>query len=398
MKIQVREKNSNTLTNATSGGMTMPPSVLSNKSFGQPVKPIKKQGRLLNNLFVRLSTQDKILLIKRLGILLKGGVPLLKALYMLEEQASSKATANILATLVKDVENGQYLSVSLAKYKYCFDNFSLNIIQVGEISGSLHENLGYLAEELKKKQALKRKVIGALVYPIFIMGATFGITGLLTIYVFPKILPVFQSLKFPLPWTTRTLIFISSLLINHWLVILLLGLVLIVLIYLALKIETIKYWYDRQLFRIPILGKLLQDYHLANFCRTVGILLKSDVLIIEAANIAAEAATNLAYKDQFAKISGNLSKGAKMSGQMSDNPKLFPPIIRQMVSVGENTGRLSDSLLYLSDIFEDEINELVQNLSSVIEPILMILMGIMVGFVAISIITPIYGITQNLRP
>ena len=162
-------------------------------------------------LFFRLSSQEQMMFAKRLAILLKAGVPILGALKMLKKQTSSKTSLFVVDDLVKGVENGQFLHLRLGRFRKFFGDFAVNIIKVGEVSGTLHENLGYLAEEIKKQRDLKRKVFSAMVYPIFIIIATLGITALLTVYVFPKILPILTTFSTQLPLSTRALIFISSL-------------------------------------------------------------------------------------------------------------------------------------------------------------------------------------------
>ncbi|MBI4050594.1 MAG: type II secretion system F family protein [Candidatus Doudnabacteria bacterium] len=352
----------------------------------------------MNKLFLSLSIQDKILFAKRLSILIKAGVPLLECLQMMHKQASTRSTRKILEVLKADVESGQYLSASMTKFKKIFGDFAVNIIRVGEVSGTLYENLHYLAEELKKKQALRRKVVNALVYPIFIIIATFGITGLLTIYVFPKVLPIFSSLNFPLPWTTKVLIFISNLFLHYgfWILGGLVGLVAV--FFFLMRNKKFKLFFDRTILRIPLVGRISQGYNMANLCRTFGLLLKSDVMIVEAAKITANSLNNLAYRKELHAIGENITKGETVSAHMHRKSKLFPAILSQMVTVGESTGNLSDTLIYLSDLYESEVDDLTKNLSSVLEPALMAFMGIIVGFIAISIITPIYEVTQYLKP
>ncbi len=346
--------------------------------------------------FLRLSAKEKIMIVKRLSILLKSGMPILKCVNLLKSQAGSKSTAQILEVLAKDVENGQYLHVSLERFRKIFGAFALNLIRIGELSGTLQENLNYLAEELQKQQALRRKVIGALVYPIFIVFATFGITGMLTFYVFPKILPVFQSFKFQLPWTTRVLIFVSSFMLNHGLAILLALVVLVFAVFVAMRQPKIRLWVDRQILRLPLFGQMFLSYHLVSFTRTLGILLKGEALIVEAVRITADTSTSTVYRREFNIMSEKLTHGEKLSEHLATNPKLFPPAFTQMISVGETAGNLSDTLLFLAEMYEAELEEITKNMSSLIEPVLMIFMGVLVGFIALSIITPIYSLTQSL--
>ncbi len=345
----------------------------------------------------KLSTQEQISFAKRLSMLLNADIPLLSALAMMEKQTTSKATKQIMGRLHNQVEHGQSLSHSLSSYQKSFGAFAINLIHVGEVSGTLNKNLNYLAQELKKKQELKRRVIGALVYPLFIVFATIGITVLLTAYVFPKILPVFQSFKFKLPWTTRFLIAATYAMQHYWLLMILSLIFLIVASIILLKRPRIRLWLDKNMLRIPVLGPLFKNYHTANFSRTLGLLLASGVAIVESLRIVSVTMSNAAYRKIFNEIAEQVEHGEKITAVMEQHSLLFPDVVTQMAMVGEASGNLSASLLFLAEMHDDELNNLTKNLSTSIEPILMIFMGILVGFIAISIITPIYAITQNLH-
>lgn len=322
----------------------------------------------------------------------------MESLRMLEAQAATKPVKYVMQSLVESVERGQSLSSGLKKFPKIFKEFTVNVVQVGEVSGTLQENLNYLADELAKGQALRRKLIGSLVYPCVIVVATLLITGGLTIFVFPKILPIFKSFNFPLPWTTRVLIFVSGIILHYWYLIILAAVAVIVAFGLLMRNRKIKFVVHRGVLFVPILGKLLQSYYMANLCRTLGVLLKSDVRIVRAITITSDSITNLAYKYELKEITEKVVKGEKMSTHMETSKRLFPPILSQMVTVGERTGNLSASFMFLAELYESEVDELTKNLSTVLEPLLMIFMGLLVGFVAISIITPIYGVTQYLSP
>jgi len=345
-----------------------------------------------------LSLHDQILFVRRLAILLKAGVPIFESLRMMKKHMSSRSALILVDELTVGVERGQFLHVSLEKHRRHLGDFALNIIRIGEISGMLPENLSYLADELEKKRRLHNKVRGALVYPAIIVVATIGIVIMLTVYIFPKVLPILRGFKGELPFTTRTLIFVSDLLTNQGFLIA--GVLLGVAVALALlsRIRKVRFFLDWSILKIPILGNLFQYYHIVNFCRTLGLLLKSDVRIMEASLITAETSTNFVYRKSLTELAETVKKGGKMSLYLEGREHLYPPMVSQMITVGEVSGKLSDSLLYLADIYENEIDELTKNLSSTIEPLLMVVMGLIVGFVAISIITPIYQLTQNLRP
>lgn len=336
------------------------------------------------------------MLSRHLAIMIKAGMPLLNSINLLQKQTKSKFLSKILADVSKDVSNGQFLSKSLEKYKNVFGELFINIIRVGETSGILPENLNYLSDELKKKSEIRRKVLGALIYPIIIVMATLGITLLLTVFIFPKILPVFASLKVNLPLSTKILIAASNLLTQNGLLIFGILIVLMIVFAVLLRIKRVKFYYHKLIHYLPLVGRMSRDVNIANFTRTLGLLLKSGVKIVEAVNITSDTLTNLVYKKELQLAASQIQKGESISKYLSARPALFPPMLVNMISVGENTGNLSETLIYLADFYTSEIDEITKNLSNVLEPALMVVMGALVGFVAISIITPIYEITQTV--
>ncbi len=354
-------------------------------------------GTVKKPLRLKFSIKEQILFTKRLAVLIQAGVPILKALTIMTNQTTAKGPSYILSNVLDEVEQGTFLSTGMEKFKKIFSEFTVNIIRVGEVSGTLHENLEYLSEEMRKKLELKRKITSAFVYPIFIVVATMGITIFLTGYIFPKIIPVFSSFHVKLPWATRVLIAISNFVQHGWIFIIVGFFGLIAGIILLLRLPKIRMWFDTVLIRVPLIGALFKNYYLANSCRTFSVLLKADVKIVEACTIVSSITANRAYKKRFMRMSDHVLKGEKVSDFLAESPELFPTIMTQMVIVGEEAGNLSGSLEYLSRMYEDELNDLSKNLTTIIEPVLMIFMGLIVGFVAISMITPIYSITQSLH-
>ena len=361
-------------------------------------KPKPFENFFKNFRFGKLSITDQAFFAKRLSFLINAGVSLLEGLHMIREQTISKSYARVLDTVITDVSGGRSLSQSLSKFKNAFGDFAVSIISVGEQTGALSENLAYLAEELKKRQILRKKIVSALVYPIFITLATIGITSLLIVFIFPKIMPIFMSLNVALPLTTRILIFVSNFLANYglWL---LLGSVLTVigLRILFKKSEKFHFFYDKLSLKIPVIGPMIQNYNLANVSRTLSLLLNGGMTLGEALPITARSTANFVYRYELDKLAEVEDRGDKISSHMKNYRKLFPDMLSQIISVGERSGNLSETLTYLSDMYESEVEESTKNLSSLIEPVLMVIMGVMVGFVAISIITPIYSITQGLQ-
>ncbi len=347
---------------------------------------------------MRLSLKEHIQFIKQLAVLLRAGVPILASLRMVKEQSKSKTMIAIMDAVIKDVENGQYLAGALKKFKKIFGELTINIIAIGEMSGNLSNNLDHLALTLKKKQALHRKIIGASVYPIFIVIATLVIAIVLTVFIFPKILPVFKSLNYDLPWTTKFLIFVNLALRNYGAliaVLLALGMVGFTLLW---EIKSFRFWFQTLLLRTPFLGRVMQTYNSTGIFRTLGLLLNSGVTVVQSFQIVSETTLNLVYKKELTVIAENIMKGESISANMNKNSAVFPLAAAQMIAVAETTGKLSETFSYLANVYEEELDETTKNLSTMVEPMLLVFMGVLVGFIAISIITPIYGITQHLSP
>ena len=352
-----------------------------------------------NASFIYFSAKEQTFFAKRMSFLVKAGVPLVECLHIIRAQTKSTTKKRVFESVIADVSSGQYLSSSLAKFKRLFGDFAINLIRVGEESGILSQNLAYLADELQKKHELQRKVIGTLVYPLFITVATLGFTALLTAYIFPKLMPIFTSLHVDLPLTTRALIAVSAYL-RDWGVYTVLGIVAAVVAAFVIRnrFERVRMWGDRLLLRIPLAGSVVRAYNLTNFCRTLGLLLRSGLTLTSALQITGETTKNRVYRAFCTRLSAQVMRGEPISRGLGERPDLYPDILTHMVAIGERTGNLSTTLTYLGEMYEDEVDGLAKGLSSSIEPVLMVVMGLIVGLIAVSIITPIYSITQHLSP
>ncbi len=345
----------------------------------------------------RLTMQEQALFARRLSLLSKAGVPLLESINILKKQTKG-SSRKMFDQITNDLANGQFLSKSLMRYRNVFGDFAINIIRVGETSGMLSDNLKYLSEEIDKKRELRGKVLGALIYPAILVVAALAISGFLTLYLFPKLMPVFQSLNVTLPIPTRILMWISVFLTHYGTWLILVMIFGVILFAFGLRSKRFKFFIHRSLLRIPITGDIIQYYHLTNICRTLGLLLKGQVRVLEAVNVTAESATNLPYRKELEDLKTAVTRGSNIASHLEKNPGLFPFMLTDMIAIGEKTGNLSDTLIYLAGIYEQELNEKTKQLSSVIEPVMMLVMGLIIGFIAISIITPIYEVTQHLTP
>lgn len=332
-----------------------------------------------------------------MAVMTRAGISTLEVLVILRKQAKSAAFRSILDYLTEQVKNGRYLSDGLAKYKKIFGDFFINIIRVGEVSGTLADNLEYLADSLKKRKELESKVRGALVYPIIILVATVGMTGILTFYIFPKILPVFKTLKVALPLSTRIFIAGSTFILNNGLLTLGIIVAIVVFIWAILHIRKVRYYYDRLLLTLPVLSTMVRDYNMVIFSRSMALLLKSGVQIVQALLITSNTTENLVYRDSLQQISEQVNQGDLISTHLIGKDALYPPVFAQMISVGERTGKLNETGIYLAEYYDSELDGSTKALSNILEPLLLVVMGGVVMFVALAIIMPIYKVTQSIE-
>lgn len=345
----------------------------------------------------RVSSQQKINFARHLSVGIKSGMPLLEALELIRQQAESKKLSSITSSLIKDINNGQSLTDSLAKFKKVFGDFFINMVRVGEAGGNLAQSLLFLSGELKKQREVSRRVRSALIYPAIIFVATLGIAGFLVFFIFPKIIPILSSLNVELPFTTVLVIETLKFFNNNGIWVLLGVIALAILFKVFLSMEKIHFQFDKLLISLPFMSSMIVNVTLTNFSRSLAVLLKSGMTLVDALEVAKATFHNKFYRAQIEEVIETVKRGEEMTRYFASRPKLFPPMLVGMIKVGEGTGNLEQNLFYLSEYYESEVDETIKTLTTTIEPLLLLLMGIMVGFVALSIITPIYQVTQGIR-
>lgn len=341
--------------------------------------------------------EEKMFFAQHLSLMIKGGVSLTEAITTLKKEIKSRNFKKAVDDILKRVSAGEKLAKAMALHPRIFDMFYYNIVRVGEESGSLEENLSYLAQKLQRDIEMGKKVKAALIYPGIIISLAFAIVFIVAFFVLPKITDLFRALQIPLPFTTRVLISSISFLKSYWVFGVGVVVSLILLIRILIRIKGVKFFLDRVVLALPILGGISKNFNLAYFSRNFYALLKSGIPLLDALSILSEVAPNQVYAKNLLKIKQRVERGEKISQGMKLFPRDFPPVFSEMVLVGERSGTLEESFSYLSEYHEKETDQILKSLSSLIEPILLILIGIFVGFVALAIITPVYQFTGQLR-
>ena len=344
-----------------------------------------------------VSHLDKLFFAKHLAMMIKAGLPLKEGVATIEEQTASKKFRRILRDVVKRLENGESLGESLARYPKIFSQLFIDMIKMGEQSGNLERNLDYLADQIEKSFILRRKVISAMIYPVIILTSTFGLGAALSLFILPKLIPFFKSLKVELPLPTKILLFITELIQNYGLFFLFGAILLISFLIIISRLRLVRLISHKIILKMPVAGTVSKNLNLALFSRTLGTLVRSGISIVEALDITAETLNNLVYQKEIKEICSKVQSGKKISSYLKAKKKLFPATFSRMVMVGEKTGNLEQSLFYLSEFYEKEVDNTTQRLSTILEPVLLIIIGLIVAFIAVSIISPIYQLTRGLQ-
>jgi len=345
-----------------------------------------------------LSVREQIIFMKRLSMMLQSGMPIAYCLRLVAVEKSGSRVSVLSSLLLAEVESGRALSTALMDTAQINSPIVVSLVRIGEASGTLPESLEYIARELKAGQEVRRQIISALVYPAIIVLATLGLAVFLITYIFPKITPIFIGLNAQLPVSTKLLLGLSQFLTLYGWYVIVVAILFTIVWSVIIKQPQVRLWLDLILLRLPLTGRFVQYYNVVTMCRTLGLLLSSDVRIIEALSIVAACAPHKIYTKTLTDVAAGVATGQLLSGQLSRYPKLFSALVIQMTEAGEKTGNLPGTLTFLSDMYEADIRDLTKNLTTILEPVLMLTMGLIVGFIAISIITPIYGITENLHP
>lgn len=345
----------------------------------------------------QVSFLEKVLLAKNLALMIKSGLPLRESIAVIQEQTKSRTFKKVLDKVIKNIDNGQSLADSLARHPRVFDSLYINMIRIGEESGTLEENLEHLSLQLEKSYQLRQKVQAAMIYPSIILLATIILSSALTLFVLPQIVPIFKSFNIQLPMTTRILIGFTEITQNYGPYILILLAFFIFFLILISRLPAVKLLIHKTILRLPVIGSISRSVSISHFSRTLGILLKSGIPVTEALDITRATLTNLVYQKELVRLTAQVQRGKTISNYLKKKEALFPLMTSRMLSVGEKTGKLDETLSYLGNFYEAEVDKSTKDLSAVLEPILLLTIGLAVGFIALAIISPIYEISRGLH-
>jgi type II secretory pathway component PulF len=347
-------------------------------------------------MFKKITLQGKVELAKDLAVMLKSGISINEALASIEEQARSVVFKKIIHKVRKEIETGIPLSEAFGKEKEEFGDVFISLLKIGEASGTLVESLSFLADWLERSNDLKRDISAAMLYPKIVFTATFLLGGVLSVFILPRLIPLFKSLHVKLPLATRILMSFSLFVQESWFSVFLGIIVFFIIFSLLNRIRSLRGFFHLIYIKIPFLGKLTIDYQLALISQLLLTLFKTGLSINESLDITSKSTTNIRYQDSLEWIKDRVNKGTTISEAMNNYPMLYSKNIVNIIATGEKSGTLDNSFAYLAEFYSKELNNKIKRLPTIIEPALLVLIGLVVGFVAISIIMPIYDLVSSV--
>ena len=346
--------------------------------------------------FNKTNSSDLILFTRQLSSMLTSGLTLDRSLQILKDQIENQAMIEVVTGIINDVEEGKSFSSAISKHPATFSPIYISLIKAGESSGLLDKVLLRLADNLEKDRKLKSTVKGALMYPAIVVALMLVVIVIMMIFVIPQLSILYQNLGVPLPLPTKIVIGLSRFIGGFWFLILA-ALAFIVFLYRRwVKTEEGQLIFDNLVLKLPIFGQLIKQTILTEFSRTFGLLVGTGTLVVPSLLETADITGNIHYKNAIKDVSRQVEKGVTIGDALSSYT-LFPPILVQLVKVGEQTGKIDETLARASDYFESEVNQTVKTLTTALEPFIMIVLGIGVAFLIVSVITPIYSLISGLQ-
>lgn len=366
------------------------------------VKPAKS-GSLIAKLPIgkgkqKVKSKDLVVFTRQLSTMINAGVPLVKSLATLQIQTENPNFKRHIIEITKDVEGGAAFADALEKHATVFSPIYINMVRAGESGGILDEILKKLATQQEKDERIKGKFKSAMTYPIILLSITTLVFLALMVFVMPKIGKIIQDLAGPeaeLPALTNIMLGISNFMVSKWYILLIVGFLVSFFLGRYVKTPAGRRKKDQFLLKMPVVSMIIRKVAIARFARIFASLMSAGVTVIDSIEITSKAIGNSVIEDELMVASKQVANGQQLSGSISES-KVFPPIVGQMLSVGEETGKTDEILVKVADFYEEEVDVVVDSLSSILEPIMIVVMGTMVGLIAASVIGPISNLSTQI--
>ncbi len=343
-----------------------------------------------------IKLDDLIIFTRQLATMVSAGLPLIESLDVLGEQMENPSLRSVVRTIQKDVEGGSTLTSAIDKHPRVFTELYVNMVKAGEASGMLDGILNQLAIYLEKNGSLQRKVKGAMVYPGVVSGLAVFITAFIMIFIIPKFEKIYSGLGVQLPLLTRVLLFVSNILVHNMLYVIPIVILGVYLLKKYIKTPSGRMYKDRLVLNMPVFGSLFRKASVAKFTRTLSTLVRSGVNIITALEIVAKTSGNVIIEQAVLRTKMSIQEGETIAGPLAQTG-VFPPMVTRMISVGEKTGALEEMLQKIAVFYEEQVDAAVAALTSIIEPLLIVFMGVIIGTIVIAMYLPIFNMINAIN-
>ena len=347
-------------------------------------------------IFKRMGNRDIALFTRQVSTMLTSGLTLTQSLEIIKNQVRKQSVAVVVDSLITSIEEGKSFSDSLAQFPDLFSPIYISLVKAGESAGLLDKVLIRLADSLEKRDKINAKVRGALLYPAIVLTLMVIVTIIMLIFVIPQLSSLYDSMELQMPLPTQIIVGISEIITQYILLIIITIFAIVFYFNKWRRSESGKRIIDNLILNIPFFGKMFHYSILTEFSRTFGLLISTGTLVIDGLLKSADVLGNTVYKQAVLKLAENVEKGVSIGDAMNANP-LFPAILIEMVKVGEQTGKLDESLMRVSEYFEQEDEQIVHTLTTSLEPFIMIILAIGVGILIISVVTPIYNLLSSFQ-
>jgi len=373
------------------------PSAASKLISGQGLTPLEitpasGSGQGLSRLINRVGTKDKILMSRQISTLINAGLPLIQSLRTVSNQTQNKRLKVIIDGVIGDVEGGSSLSAALSKYPEAFNQIYISLVQAGETSGTLDASLDRLATQQEKDAEVMSKVRGAMVYPIIVLVVMFAVVGFMIVKVLPQVQILYQGMPgAELPLVTRILLGLSHALVHYWWIFLIAVVVIAIFSTRWGRSVTGKHFFDKVKMRMPPIGPLFMKLYMARFARTGATLIASGVPLIQVLEITAEAINNVHISESLHRSIEKVKGGKALSETLVGDPN-FLPLVPDMLRIGEQSGAVETMLMKTADYYEKEVDNQIKTISTIIEPLLMVVLGVFAFIIVAAVLLPVYSL------
>jgi len=355
----------------------------------------QKLNYFVSLIFGRVPFVQRMFFVHHIEIMIKAGLSIVAALKILEAEIENKKLKIISGDIRRQVEKGQQLSMAMAKFPGIFAPVYTSMIEAGETAGKMEGALEQVSIQMKKSHDLTSKIKGAMIYPAVIIIAMVGISIEVVVFVLPKLIVMFKEFNADLPLPTKILILITETTQSYGIYMVIGIIALVILVIQLYKNPKIKRLTHLANLHLPIAGPILKQISLARFTLTLSSLLQSTIPIIEAVKITANVQSNLIYREKLLLVAEELKRGETMSKLLAQYPTIFPPMVTEMVMVGEESGKVEDMLTEMANYYLDEVDNTMKNFSTIIEPVIILIMGLAVAGIAVAVIMPMYSLAQS---